>query len=459
MVYGPAGLDFYNLKWGEINNLKENDSNNSGDRRRTSTTTAIRLATEKAFTKDTLESRNAFNGFVINSRKITVPLAEDPKKLVQLKSERAYRISDSDPAASPSYLYKVYIPELSALPPPRGPKDPVIQSYPDITLYSGATIRQKPLPYGTQVVVTYADVKNLTGGAIEAIAHEGSPMTQTDGCTQPAARRFANGTSTTVAASTNTVSDKDRRMADHAKELKRIRREIFESTGAEWKTARGGMDGPFARKKSDGKSVSWENNAILDGDAQVALKAKYQWKINEVLSATGIPEANLDAIFKAESGTFDPYAINHTSAATGLIQFMPEFARRSWLKKNGFTVEEVLTMGPEKQLDLVKNYLLDSSGGRSGTVGGKSRKDFDAFDWYLVVFYPKAIGKPDTYIIGSVGSSTARKNPGYQECNWDSTDPRSSNPAGAVTVRRVRARHLYKTTRGKEGEERGCAGL
>jgi len=187
-------LDFFDLGFGETNQIKENDSNPSADRRRTATTTTIRLSSERAFAKDTLENRNTFNGYVINARMVTVPLMEDPTKLAQLKSKVSYEIENDNAAAAASWLYKVYIPELSPLQPPKSATDPVIQLYPDITLWSGATIGSQDLPYGTQVVVRFADLGNMTGGTIEAIAHKGNPTAQADPCGQGLQAIYNNGT-------------------------------------------------------------------------------------------------------------------------------------------------------------------------------------------------------------------------------------------------------------------------
>ncbi len=74
-------------------------------------------------------------------------------------------------------------------------------------------------------------------------------------------------------------------------------------------------------------------------------------------------------------------------------------------------------MGPEKQLDYVEKYF------QKNKRGGMAEE----VDWYFVVFYPKAIGKPDSYVIGN--ATTARMNPGY-------ADPQ--HPNKLITRRRVK---------------------
>lgn len=204
MVYGPAGLDFSAIKFGETNRIKENDSNPSADRRRTDTTTTIRLSSERAFAKDTLENRNTFNGYVINARMVTVPLMENPTQMAQLKAKVPYEAENDNAAGAASWLYKVYIPELSPLQPPKSATDPVIQYYPDITLWTGNIASGSPdLPYGTQVVVRFADLGNMAGGTIEAIAHMGTPMAQADPCGQGLQAAYSNGLSATLGSRTN----------------------------------------------------------------------------------------------------------------------------------------------------------------------------------------------------------------------------------------------------------------
>ena len=411
----PGGLDFYNLSYGETNQIKENDSNPSGDRRRTETTTALRLAAEKSFEKDTLENRNTFNGYVINARMVTVPLMEDPTKLAQLKATVPYEIENDNAAAAASWLYKVYIPELSPLQPPKSATDSVIQHYPDITLWSGGSVKSPDLPYGTQVVVRFADLGNMTGGTIEAIAHMGNPTAQADPCGQGLQAAYNNGTTTTVGSAWGN-NPHERRMMDEAKRLKLIRQQIFEDSSDTWKVARGGETGPFSKKGR----LSWTSNAILSQADQTALKSKFQTKINQVAANIGMKVKTLEKIFKKESGTFDPYAINNNTSATGLIQFMPEFSDAGTAGELGTTVEKLLTMGPDKQLDYVQQYFKN---------GKRSSDNWEEVDWYFIVFYPNAIGKPDSYVIGS--AKTAEVNPNYQ-------DPQ--HPQRRITRRRVKAR-------------------
>ena len=85
-----------------------------------------------------------------------------------------------------------------------------------------------------------------------------------------------------------------------------------------------------------------------------------------------------------ESG-LNPAAVNNTSGATGLIQFMPPTARYL-----GTSTDELKQMKGSDQLDFVYQYLKGYKGKLSTLT-----------DVYLSVLYPYAVGKPESYILGS----------------------------------------------------------
>lgn len=107
-------------------------------------------------------------------------------------------------------------------------------------------------------------------------------------------------------------------------------------------------------------------------------------KTKTIASQLGITPEDLAVIFQHESGN-NPQAINPKTGAAGLIQFMPSTARSL-----GTSTAAILAMDYDKQLDLVYKYLLPY----------KSKMK-DLTDVYLAVFYPAAIGKPDSYVLGS----------------------------------------------------------
>ena len=147
------------LRYGDLNNLRENDDNATGDRRRTSPITALRMATEKAFQKSTLQSIDEFRGIVVGKRWITYATAAYPYTLLSLASTE-----DTDTTFT-NYLYRVYIPELEPLPPPQTSSDPVLLGYQeipvDMVISPGLSCK-----LGDVVVVKYDDVQLLNNPKI-----------------------------------------------------------------------------------------------------------------------------------------------------------------------------------------------------------------------------------------------------------------------------------------------------
>lgn len=102
-------------------------------------------------------------------------------------------------------------------------------------------------------------------------------------------------------------------------------------------------------------------------------------KVIQIASALGIPNPDyLMGAMNIES-SINPSAVNPTTGATGLIQFMPGTARAL-----GTTVEALKQMSNVQQLDYVYKYFFPYKG-KLNTFA----------DVYLTIFYPAAVGKPD----------------------------------------------------------------
>jgi hypothetical protein len=162
------------LKFGELNNIKDNDENQSGDRRRTTTSNALRMAAEKAFEINTLTTVTQFVGFVVSSRRISRPISEYKATVVRMQEE-AKDETETSSDETRRYLYKVYIPELEPLPAPVALDDPVIGLYADIAMADGALGESSPEELnGAMVEVTYEDMANLNGPKITRIIAQGA---------------------------------------------------------------------------------------------------------------------------------------------------------------------------------------------------------------------------------------------------------------------------------------------
>ena len=92
--------------------------------------------------------------------------------------------------------------------------------------------------------------------------------------------------------------------------------------------------------------------------------------------------------------------IQNSIGATGLIQFMPKTATGL-----GTTTAALKSMTNVQQLYWVLKYFKRYKG-----------KIKSATDTYLAVFFPTAIGKPDDWVLQSIGltpENIATANPGY----------------------------------------------
>jgi Transglycosylase SLT domain len=109
-------------------------------------------------------------------------------------------------------------------------------------------------------------------------------------------------------------------------------------------------------------------------------------KLKKIANLLGVKASDLLAIMKQESGV-NPH-IQNSIGATGLIQFMPDTARRL-----GTTTSELAQMDGVQQLDYVYKYFKMTGVG-NGTLG----------DLYMAVFMPKYIGYDDKHILGQSGA-------------------------------------------------------
>jgi hypothetical protein len=113
--------------------------------------------------------------------------------------------------------------------------------------------------------------------------------------------------------------------------------------------------------------------------------------IKELSDKLFVPEEWLLRLFRIESGN-NPRAVNKTTGATGLIQFMPATARRL-----GTTCAALKCMDYDAQLDYVYKYLCPYA-----------RRFMQFSDLYFAVFFPAAIGKPDDYVLKSSSLSASK---------------------------------------------------
>ncbi len=152
-------------------------------------------------------------------------------------------------------------------------------------------------------------------------------------------------------------------------------------------------------------ALSKEANKLIRGNPSEFLKA-----VQELSEYLGILPEWLLTCFYMES-TFNPSAVNKFTNAVGLIQFMP-----ATLNAMGYTKEQVLSMSPVQQMEVVKKYFQSKKGKLKSLT-----------DVYLTIFYPVAIGKPDSFVIGSEASKAFSQKVGLQNAVYD------SNKDGVIT--------------------------
>lgn len=111
-------------------------------------------------------------------------------------------------------------------------------------------------------------------------------------------------------------------------------------------------------------------------------------KIVEVAGRLGIPDPGMLANVINFESRFNPQAVNPSSGATGLIQFMPRTA-----PEVGTTTAALRGMSAERQMDYVQKYFELQRIKNKGPL----RTQLDVF---MAVFYPEAIGKGMTYSFG-----------------------------------------------------------
>lgn len=119
------------------------------------------------------------------------------------------------------------------------------------------------------------------------------------------------------------------------------------------------------------------------------------------------PEVLMAVMDFETGGTFSPAQKNAAgSGATGLIQFLTTTA-----KNLGTTTEALSKMSRLEQLGFVEKYLDQFKG---KITGG------DASDVYMAVLFPRAIDKPDSYVLFTSGTRAYRQNKGL-DLNGDGT--------------------------------------
>ena len=159
------------------------------------------------------------------------------------------------------------------------------------------------------------------------------------------------------------------------------------------------------------------------------VSAPFKRKVVAISARLGIDPNNLMAAMAFESArSFRADIVNPASGATGLIQFMPKTA-----ESRGTTTAKLAAMTPVEQLDVVEQYFLP----QAGRLG-------DLNDLYMAILWPKAIGKPASFVLFAAPEKAYQLNKGLD-----------ANDDGAVTKAEAANRVQQHLIEGMRAELRG----
>lgn len=141
---------------------------------------------------------------------------------------------------------------------------------------------------------------------------------------------------------------------------------------------------------------------------EVANDTEFMSELDRLATKYEIEPSILAAVMDFETGgTFNPAEKNKAgSSGTGLIQFMANTA-----KGLGTTTAELAKMSRVEQMAYVEKYFDQWA---SKIKGG------NASDVYMAVLFPKAIDKPDSYVLFRQGTTAYKQNKGL-DTNGDGT--------------------------------------
>jgi hypothetical protein len=127
------------------------------------------------------------------------------------------------------------------------------------------------------------------------------------------------------------------------------------------------------------------------------VSSAFKAKVIKICSNLGCDPSHLMAAMAFETGeTFSPSKKNPKSGATGLIQFMPKTATGL-----GTSTAALAAMTAVDQLDFVAKHLKPFKN-KMKTVS----------DVYMTILFPKAVGKPEAFVLFASPSKEFKQNSG-----------------------------------------------
>jgi hypothetical protein len=156
-------------------------------------------------------------------------------------------------------------------------------------------------------------------------------------------------------------------------------------------------------------------------------------RVAAVAARVGMRKDDLMAIMRFESG-LRPDALNPTTHAVGLIQFLPRTAAELLslpLTRDGEAraVQTLAAMSADEQLDYVAAYLDRALGGRGAAT---------LRDAYMAVLYPEAVGRGDAFVLGRAdggeGAGSANGASAFSRAVYRANAALDANRDGVITA-------------------------
>jgi Type VI secretion system/phage-baseplate injector OB domain/D-alanyl-D-alanine carboxypeptidase len=165
--------------------------------------------------------------------------------------------------------------------------------------------------------------------------------------------------------------------------------------------------GSYALPAANGKKT--DNGKVKGVPTPWSTDTAFLAKVKTVAQSLNCNYIDLLACMANETGaTYDPGLVN-SIGATGLIQFMPATA-----KGLGTTTDTLRNLSRVDQMDWVlKFYQYFKFTSKAPTPKLQ--------DLYNCIFWPNAVGKPDTFIIAPAGSNVANQNKSLQSADGSIT--------------------------------------
>lgn len=158
-----------------------------------------------------------------------------------------------------------------------------------------------------------------------------------------------------------------------------------------------GSKGLMSRKVRAGRTEDGKTYSA----SKVVDDQEFMGRVKALATKYGTDPENLLSVMHFETGgSFSPSQRNAAgSSATGLIQFLSSTAEGL-----GTTTDALANMSRLEQLDYVDKYFAQSPLKDMGAVSGE--------DLYMSVFWPKAVGKEEDYVLFREGTKAYEQNSG-----------------------------------------------